>query len=207
MKYFLGPLLDWNLIVVILIGCSVLAVAIFIERLLYLRRTEVDSTSFLIKMRQTLQEGNIVAAVSLCEKEGGATPNIIRAGLLKHEKGRSDIEGAMELQGTIEIANLEKNGKILSIIAHIAPLVGLLGTVLGFIQAFSEMRQTGLMDISTSGIGGAMEYALVTTAGGLVVAIPAIVAYNYLVSRIGSIVLDMKTTSSEVIDLLIDHAI
>ena len=74
--------------------------------------------------------------------------------------------------------------------------------MLGFIQAFAEMRQTGLMDISTTRVGEAMEYALVTTAAGLVVAIPCVVGYNYLVSRVKAIVLEMQTTSSEIVDLL-----
>ena len=92
---------------------------------------------------------------------------------------------------------------MLSLIAHITQLIGLLGTVLGFIAAFSEMRQTGLMDISTTRIGEAMEYALMTTAAGLVVAIPTVVGYNYLASRIESLVLEMQTTSSEIVDLLL----
>jgi biopolymer transport protein ExbB len=109
----------------------------------------------------------------------------------------------MEMSGLIEIAQLEKNAKILSIIAYIAPLIGLLGTVLGFIQAFSEMRTSGLVDISSTRIGEAMEYALVTTAAGLVVAIPSIIAYNYLVSRVEGFVLEIQTTASEIVDMLV----
>jgi biopolymer transport protein ExbB len=129
--------------------------------------------------------------------------SVIKAGLLKHNKSRNEIETAMETTGLVEIAKLEKNTKALSIIAHIAPLIGLLGTVLGFIRAFAEMRQAGLMDISSTNIGEAMEYALVTTAAGLVVAIPTVVAYNYLVSRIQGFLLEMQTSSPEIVDLLI----
>jgi biopolymer transport protein ExbB len=204
---FLQLFVDWNLILVIIGGCSIVGVAIFIERLFHLRRAEIDTNQFLIKIRQSIRDGNTVDAVEICNEIGGSVASIVRTGLLKYNRTQSDIEGAMEVQGIVEVANLERNAKILSIIAHITPLVGLLGTVLGFIQAFSEMRQTGLMDISTSGIGAAMEYALVTTAAGLVVAIPAVVAYNYLVSRIGSLVLEMQTTSSEVVDLLTHHAV
>ena len=204
---FLQLFVDWNLILIIIGGFSVVGLAIFIERLIHLRRAEANTNQFLIEVRRAIREGNTVDAVQTCESTGGSVANIVRAGLLKYHRTQSDIEGAMEVQGIVEVANLERNAKILSIIAHIAPLVGLLGTVLGFIQAFSEMRQTGLMDISTSGIGSAMEYALVTTAAGLVVAIPAVVAYNYLVSRIGNLVLEMQTTSSEVVDLLTEHAV
>ena len=127
----------------------------------------------------------------------------MKAGLLRHNRGKEQIENAMEISGLNEIAHLEKNAKILSIIAHIAPLIGLLGTVLGFIQAFSEMRMSGLVDISATRIGEAMEYALVTTAAGLVVAIPSVLGYNYIVSKVEGFVLEMQTASQEIIELLI----
>ena len=204
---FLQPLIDWNLILYIIGVCSVIAIAVFIERLISLRKAEIRTDQFILRIREALKMGNAVQAIEICEESGGTVANIVRAGILRRERGQEQIETAMQVQGTVELANLEKNAKILSIIAHVAPLIGLLGTVLGFIQAFSEMRQTGLMDISTTGIGEAMEYALVSTAAGLVVAIPAVVAYNYLVSRIGQLVLEMQTTSAEVVDLLNDDTV
>ncbi len=156
-------------------------------------------------MRKTIREGNIVAAIQICEEAGGTIAAIMKAGLLKHHRGKEQIESAMEIAGLIEIARLEKNAKILSIIAHIAPLIGLLGTVLGFIQAFGEMRLSGLVDISATRIGEAMEYALVTTAAGLVVAIPSALAYNYIVSRVEGFVLEIQTTSAEIVDLLLER--
>jgi len=108
----------------------------------------------------------------------------------------------MEMRGLIEIAKMEKHARLLSILAHLAPLIGLLGTVLGFIKAFAEMRVSSLIEISTTQIGAAMEYALVTTAAGLVVAIPAVIGYNYIVSRIEGMVVEIQATSSEVVDLL-----
>lgn len=194
--------LEWNIVLVILGCCSVLAVAVFIERLFHLRRAEIDTNKFIIHLRRIISAGNFVEAIKACEETPGSIARIIKSGLLKHGRDKEQIEGAMEMSGVVELANLEKNAKILSIIAHIAPLIGLLGTVLGFIQAFSEMRHSGMMDISATRIGEAMEYALVTTAAGLVIAIPTIVAYNYIVSRIESLVLEMQTTSSEVVDLL-----
>ncbi|MDP1879606.1 MAG: MotA/TolQ/ExbB proton channel family protein, partial [Parachlamydiaceae bacterium] len=173
--------------------------------LLLLRRSEIDTNQFIISMRKTIKEGNIVESLEVCEKMKGTISSIIKAGILKHHRGKIQIESAMELAGLIEIGKLEKNAKILSIIAHIAPLIGLLGTVLGFIQAFSEMRLSGLVDISATRIGEAMEYALITTAAGLVVAIPSILAYNYIVSCIEGFVLEIQTSSAEIVDLLIDH--
>ncbi len=194
---------NWNVLLIILGGCSILSFAIFIERMLHLRRSEIDTNKFIIDLRRVIKEGDIVGAIHICEETGGSVANIIRAGLLKHNRQKETIESAMEVTGLIEVAQLEKNARILSIIAYLAPLIGLLGTVLGFIQAFSEMRLSGLVDISATRIGEAMEYALVSTAAGLVVAIPSVIAYNYIVSRVEGFVLEMQTTSAEIVDLLL----
>lgn len=178
--------------------------AIFIERLMCLRKSEIDTNTFVICMRNSIKDGNIVDAIAICEKTPSTIANIIKSGLIRHNRTKERIENAMEISGLVEISRLEKNTKLLSIIGYIAPLIGLLGTVLGFIQAFAEMRMSGLVDISATKIGEAMEYALVTTAAGLVVAIPSILAYNYIVSRIEGFVLEIQTTSSEIVDLLTD---
>lgn len=196
---------SWNIILMIIIGCSICSFTIFIERLLHLRHSEINTNKFIIEIRNTIKEGNIVEAIQLCESTGGTIANIVKSGLIKHNRSKEQIENSMEISGLVEIAHLEKNAKILSIIAHIAPLIGLLGTVLGFIQAFAEMRMSGLVDISATRIGEAMEYALVTTAAGLVVAIPSVIAYNYIVSRVEGFVLEIQTTSSEIIDLLVNR--
>lgn len=201
--YTLRYLTEGNLILLIIAGCSILSMAIFFERLFYLKKSEINSHPFILDLRRFIRDHDLLGAIKLCEETGGALASIIKVGLLKHERKQQEIEHSMEIAGLSEIARLEKNARILSIIAHITPLIGLLGTVLGFIQAFSEMRVSGLMDISTTRVGEAMEYALVTTAAGLVVAIPTVVAYNYLLSRIKGIVLEIQTLSSEVVDLLI----
>lgn len=191
-----------NLVLVVIIFCSILAAGVFFERVMYFKKIDTDSTALLTLIRQELVDGNIVAAMNICEAKGGAVANIIKAGLCKHSRPVEYIENAMELRGLIEIAKMEKNARILSIIAHIAPLIGLLGTVIGFIKAFGEMRVSSLVEISATQIGEAMEYALVTTAAGLVVAIPAVIGYNYIVSRIDAMTVDMQATSAEVVDLL-----
>lgn len=195
-------MLQVNLSLLVIVICSVVAAAVFFERLLYLRKTEVDTAILIIELRKSINEGNIVDAINICEETPGAIANIIKAGLCKHNRPREQIETAMELRGLVEIASMEKNAKILSMIAHVAPLIGLLGTVLGFIKAFGEMRVSSLVEISATQIGEAMEYALVTTAAGLVVAIPSVIAYNYIVSRIEGVTVEMQVTSGEVIDIL-----
>jgi biopolymer transport protein ExbB len=193
---------QWNLVLVVIGICSLVGVAIFIERLMYLGKIDIDTDSLLIELKTAIERGDIAEAVHLCEKRPGAVSNIIRAGICQHERGREYIENSMELRGMIEVAKMEKNARILSIIANIAPLIGLLGTVLGFIRAFGEMRMSSLVEISSTQIGEAMEYALVTTAAGLVVAIPAVLAYNYIVSRVEGITVEIQATAAEVVDLL-----
>lgn len=191
-----------NLSLAVIILCSIVAAAVFFERLVYLRRTEIDTASLIIQLRKAIGDGNIAEAINTCDQTPGAVANIVKAGLCKHTRPRKQIEHAMQLRGLVEIASMEKNAKVLSIVAHVAPLIGLLGTVLGFIKAFGEMRVSSLVEISATQIGEAMEYALVTTAAGLVVAIPAVIAYNYIVSRIEAVTVDMQVTSGEIVDIL-----
>lgn len=194
---------QWNLILFLLCACSFASCAIFLERFFSLRRAEADSDRFLLSLRTHIEDGNLVAAIEHCEHIGGSLAHVVKAGLLRHHRPQQHIENAMETAGRLEIARLEKNTRLLSIVSYIAPLIGLLGTVLGFIQAFGEMRLSGLSDITTNNLGAALEYALITTAAGLAVAIPTLLGYNYLVSRIENIVLEIQVTSSEVVELLL----
>ena len=202
----LSSLGEWigqcNVVLIVIGLCSIIGVAVFIERVLYLGRVDIDTDTLLVELKSAIERGDIVEAIQLCERRPGAVSNIIRSGIAQHERGKEYIENAMELKGMIEVAKMEKNARILSIIAHIAPLIGLLGTVLGFIRAFGEMRMSSLVEISSTQIGEAMEYALVTTAAGLVVAIPAVLAYNYIVSRVEGMTVEIQATASEVVDLL-----
>ncbi len=189
-----------NLILLLIAFCSLAGLTIFIERLIYIRKAEGDSDALLIALKTHIEHGNITEAMKSCDEVGGAVSRILKMGLSRHHMSRDHIENSMEVKGLAEIADLERNAKLLSVVATVAPLLGLLGTTVGFIQAFAEMRQSGLVDISTGGLGNALQYALVTTAAGLVVAIPALIGYNYLISRIERLVLEMRITSSEIVD-------
>ncbi|MFV0340357.1 MAG: MotA/TolQ/ExbB proton channel family protein [Parachlamydiaceae bacterium] len=202
----LGNLLPYgiggNFILLVIGLCSVVGIGVFFERWIYLKKADADTNALILSLRDQIEKGNMIEALKVCETTGGSIAAILKAGLMKASRGKETMENAMEIAGMMEIASLERNAKILSVIAHIAPLIGLLGTVVGFIQAFSEMKTSGLVDISANQIGEAMEYALVTTAAGLAVAIPTVIGYNYLVSRVEGFVLEMQTTSSEIIDIM-----
>lgn len=191
-----------NAILIIIALCSVISFAVLIERLIYLKKSDSDTNRLLLLLRKNIEEGNIIEAIKNCEIVGGAIARVLTAALKKHNRSQEQIENALEISGMMEIAALERNAKVLSVIAHLAPLIGLLGTVIGFIQAFSEMKMSGLVDIAANQIGEAMEYALITTAAGLAVAIPSVIGYNYLVSRVDSFVIQMHATAAEIVDLL-----
>lgn len=195
-------LADCNIVLLVIALCSFVGVAIFVERILYFNTIEIDTDLLLLELKNAIEKGNIIEAIHVCEEKPSAISSIIKAGICQHERGKEYIESAMETRSLIEVSKMEKNSRILSIIAHIAPLIGLLGTVLGFIRAFSEMRMSSLVEISSTQIGEAMEYALVTTAAGLVVAIPAVLAYNYLVARIENMTVEIQAAASEVVDVI-----
>lgn len=194
-----------NWILVLLGLASLTAFTIFIERLLVLQRNELKTDFLITSIRKSLKNQDLGGALSDCNAAGGAVARVLRAGLLKVSAGRECVETSMEIAALIEINALEQRTKILSVVAHLAPLLGLLGTVLGFIRVFSQIRLSGMVDISTATIGTAMEYALVTTAAGLVVAIPALLGYHYLVARIEKVVLSMQSASAEMLSLISEH--
>lgn len=183
--------------------CSLAALAVFLERMMVLKKADMDSDALLLKLRQPLQEGDLVEAIRYCQEQPGPVSNIIKAGLMRHDLGMDRVEAAMESSGRLEIAGLERGARLLAIISHVAPLLGLLGTVVGFIEAFGQMRASGLVDITSSHLGAALEYALMTTAVGLAVAIPSLMGYHYIVSRVESFVLEIQTVASEVVEILL----
>lgn len=184
----------------ILLG-SVLFVAIFIERLYHYHRAQVDTNEFISGIRNILKKGNIAEAISICEETPGPVAHIIKASLLKHDRPRDEITRTIEDAALLEVPRLEKNLTVLATIAHISPLLGLFGTVLGMIKVFMKIQEMG-GNVNAEKLAGGIWEALMTTAAGLAVAIPAFVAYNYLTSRVNGLVLDMERSATEVVDLL-----
>ncbi len=181
--------------------CSILFVAILIERLYHYHRAQIDANEFISGIRDVLRKKEIAEAVSICDNTPGPVAHIVEAGILKHDRPREEIKETIGDAALHEIPRLEKNLNVLATVAHISPLLGLLGTVLGMIGAFQEIqRQSGR--VNATDLAGGIWEALITTAAGLCVAIPAYVAYNYLVSRVGALVLDMEKSATEVVDLL-----
>jgi biopolymer transport protein ExbB len=181
---------------------SVIGLSIFIERMIFLRACRGDIALLLTVINKAITKGHFDQAVIACDAEGGVVSNVLRAGLVRYGRSSREIMEAMELVGRIELSKMERYVKILSIIAHVVPLLGLLGTVLGFIECFGQMGINGLVDMSAMRIGHSMEYALLTTAAGLIVAIPTTLSYNYLVSRISGFALEMEFSSMQLLEMI-----
>lgn len=181
--------------------CSILFVAILIERLFHLHRAQINTGEFVSGIRNILKKRNIAEAVSICEETPGPVAHVIKAGIIKHDRPKNEIREAIDDAALHEVPRLEKNLVVLATIAHISPLLGLFGTVLGMIQVFDKIEVLGGRQ-DPAQLAGGIGQALLTTAAGLAVAIPVFVAYNYLVSRVGAVVWDMERTATEVVDLL-----
>lgn len=186
---------------------SVIGLAVIIERFWHLHRAKIDTNKFMENISNTLKRNRIMEAVELCEQTPGPIAHILKAGILKHDRNKQEIKEAIEDAGLHEIPRLEKNLGILSTIANVAPLLGLLGTVTGMVRAFQVIQEkaTALNPVSPGDLAGGIWEALLTTVFGLVVAIPAFIVYNYLVSRVESIVLDMERSATELINILIQR--
>jgi len=188
----------------LIILCSIVALAVVIERLYHLHRARIDSDKFMESISNTLRRNRVMEAIDLCEKTPGPVAHIIKAGILKHDRSRTEIKEAIEDAGVCEVPRLEKNLGALATIAHISPLLGLLGTVTGMVKAFQIIQEkaTSLHLVSPGDLAGGIWEALITTAAGLIVAIPTFVAYNYLVSRVKGFILEMERTATDLINIL-----
>ncbi|MBU4311492.1 MAG: MotA/TolQ/ExbB proton channel family protein [Candidatus Omnitrophica bacterium] len=187
-----------------IILCSILAFAIVIERLFHLYKAKIDTKDFMNNIEITIKRNRIAEAIKICEKTPGPIAHIIKAGVLKHDRSRQEIRESIEDAGHQEVPRLERHISLLATIGHISPLLGLLGTVTGMVRAFQVIQEKSisLNPVSPGDLAGGIWEALLTTVAGLIVAIPTIVAYNYLVSKVEEFVLEMERSATEVINIL-----
>lgn len=195
---FNGGLMLW---LILLAGAA--AVVVFIERVLHYHRAQINSMEFLNGVRNVLKRDNVVEALSICEATPGPVARLVKVAILNRDKGRDGVREALEETGLIEVPPLEAKLNVLATIAQIAPLMGLLGTVFGFISIFTTL-QTKAAVPTMQDLSGGVWQALICTAAGLAVAIPCYAGYNYLVSRVNGIVLDMEKAATEITNILAD---
>jgi len=185
----------------ILLFCSLISVTILLERLLYYRKlSKAERTEFMTKIKRALKNGNLERAMEICKDTMAPFSNVVFSGLELHDRHGKEISNAMEREITIETTRLERYISIMATIGNTAVYIGLFGTVLGIIRAFHDIAAAGAGGMAIV-IGGVAE-ALVCTATGLFVAIPAVIAYNYFTKRVEHFINDMELCASELIDLI-----
>lgn len=182
--------------------CSLFALSIIIEKLIYFSQIKTNVPQLKAKIFAFMKSNKIKEAIQACDANPSPAAKIFRAGLLKFGAPREEIKESLEDVGLLEIPKLESRLSALATIAHISPLLGLLGTVTGMVSCFHtiQVRAASLSPVTPGDLAGGVGEALLTTVAGLMVAIPTFVAYNYCVSRVNRFVLEMERSATELVN-------
>jgi biopolymer transport protein ExbB len=192
-------------IVGVLLILSLLAVYIFIQRLLVIRRAGKEDESFMNRIKDYIHEGKVESALNLCRSTNTPSARMIEKGISRLGRPMNDVLIAIENVGNLEVAKLEKGFPLIATIVGGAPMIGFLGTVTGMVRAFFDMANAG-SNVDISLLSNGIYEALVTTVAGLIVGIITLFAYNYLVSSVDNVVNKMEARTMEFMDLLNEPA-
>lgn len=190
-------------IMIVLAALSVVCFYIFFERLAVLNKARKIDVSFMDRIRDYVQGGEVKSAINYCRVVGNPVANMIEKGLERLGRPAADVRAAIDNTGNLEVAKLEKGLPIMATIAGGAPMIGFLGTVLGMVRAFWEMANAG-NNIDITLLSSGIYEAMITTVGGLIVGIIAMFAYNYLVSRVDSITNWLEAQTLSFMDIIKD---
>jgi len=183
--------------------CLIFGLGVIIERVIYLNLATTNTSKLLNKVEDALKGGNLDAAKEVCRNTRGPVASIFYQGLERSNEGVDIAEKAVTSYGSVQMGQLEKGLIWISLFIALAPMLGFLGTVVGMIQAFDAIEIAG--DISPSLVAGGIKVALLTTVFGLIVAMILQVFYNYLISKVDSLVNTMEDSSISLIDLLVKY--
>jgi len=183
--------------------CLILGLAIALERIITLNLATTNTKKLLTKIEDALASGGVEAAKEITRNTKGPVASIFTQGLMRYSEGIDMVEKSIISYGSVEMGRLEKGLIWISLFISLAPMLGFMGTVIGMIFAFDTIAAVG--DISPSIVAGGIKIALLTTVAGLIVAIILQVFYNYLVSKIDSLVNDMEDASISLVDVLVKH--
>lgn len=179
--------------------CGAGAVAIFVERLVYLHKARIRFSDFLSGIFNILEKGKAREAVALCDEVPGPVARLMHCAIMHRDESRESLRLVLDNAGRAEISRMERRLTVLSTIIHSAPLLGLLGGLLGVLETVIALRAPEMPVVQTIDLTQGLLRALVNAAGGLVVAIPAYVMFNILVVRIDRIVLDMEQATADIL--------
>ena len=183
--------------------CLILGLALAIERILYLAFSKTNTVKLLDKVEAALKEGGVEKAKEVCRNTRGPVASIFYQGLLRADQGVDVVEKTIVSYGSVQMSLMEKGLGWISLFIAIAPSLGFLGTVIGMIQAFDAIQAAG--DISPNVVAGGMKVALITTVGGLIVAVILQLFYNYILSKIDSLTIDMEDASIRFVDTMVKY--
>lgn len=183
--------------------CFIIGMAIVIERIIYLNMATTNTDKLLKSIEDALASGGVDKAKQICRDTKGPVASIFYQGLDREHEGIDIVEKSVVSYGGVMMGNLERGLIWISLFIGLAPMLGFFGTVVGMVQAFDAIESAG--DISPGLVAGGIKVALITTIGGLIVAMILQVFYNYLVSKIDSLVSQMEDSSISLIDLLVKH--
>ena len=189
----------------LVIACLILGLALCIERILYLSFSKTNTKNLLKDIEAALQNGGVEAAKELCANKRGPVASIFAQAFVRLADGQSleEVEKSVVAYGGVEASKMEQNLSWISLFIAIAPSLGFLGTVIGMIQAFDAIQVAG--DMSPNVVAGGMKVALITTVGGLIVAVILQLFYNYILSQVESLSIDMEDASISLMDILVKY--
>ena len=185
-----------------LIIISFIGAIISIERILYLHRDQIRAGEFLTGIKNLLRKRRLVEALTVCEETHGPVSNVVKAALLNYNQSESKMHSAIQAAALIEIPNLERRASAIATISKLAPLIGLLGTVLGIIKAFTLFHAEGPYTSSVT-LSGAIAQSLITTAIGLTIATVGHLLHHFILGRIKTLVHDMEWVGHDIMQFLL----
>ena len=191
-----GGVIMWPILL-----CSILGLAVVIDRYIVIRKAKINVPAFMVRIRGFIKKKDISGAISYCMEEKSPVANVVRKGLKKYKLGHERVKESIENAGNQEISKLEKGLPILASVSGIAPLLGFLGTVTGMISAFMTIQDLQ-GSVSPSDLAGGIWEALITTAFGLFVGIPALALYNYFLTAVKKLVGEIEMVANDVVDVM-----
>ena len=187
----------------LIIICLIIGMALAIERILYLAFSKTNTTKLLEKVEDALAKGGVEEAKKVCRETRGPVASIFYQGLLRADQGVDVVEKTIVSYGGVQMSLMENGLSWIGLFISIAPSLGFLGTVIGMIQAFDAIQAAG--DISPNVVAGGMKVALITTVGGLIVAMILQIFYNYIIAKIDSLSIDMEDSSIRFVDAMVKY--
>lgn len=202
---FMKMMSDGGPVMWLILFASITAMFIFFEKWFQFHSEQINVGELITGLFNVLRRDGYVEAITLCDNTPGPVPAVLNAAILARQRGDRNLESAIESACLDEVARLERHMNILGTIGYIAPLLGLLGTVLGLMEAFQAVNADASVYLSVTELASAVNQALITTAAGLAVAIFCYAAYNYLQSRLNAITLDIEKAASEIVAFFERH--